>query len=190
MTNEELFQSLSLVLNQTLEKHLAPIHAEIADLKDRMTSIENEMTSIKSRMTSIENEMASMKGEMTSMKGEMASMQDDITSIKGEMTSMKDEMASMKDEMASMKGEMASMKDEMVTKSDLEHSENLILNELSRTHNIMLERTDSLRNDLNTVKQSVAAIKSNNELATLLTDKIVNHEKRLTKVEKEVAQIA
>ena len=169
MTNEELLQSFSIILNHTLDEKLAPIRSEIAVMKGEIASMKDDVSSL--------------KNDVASMKGEIASMKDDISSLKNEV-------ASMKDDISTLKNKVASMNSVMVTKSDLTQSENLILVELSRTHNIMLERTDKLRSDLDAVKQSVASVKSNNEYMTLLLGKIDNQEKRVANLEKEFAHIA
>ena len=63
-------------------------------------------------------------------------------------------------------------------------SENLVLSEVSRTHEIMLQRTDALKEDLQDVKRSIAVIKANDEMMSILLDRVDAQDKRLDKVDK------
>lgn len=90
-------------------------------------------------------------------------------------------------ELAPIRADIAQIKTTMVTKDDLAESENMILGELSNTHEIMLTRTDALKDELQEVKRKIAFMESNNELLTLALDKISDMDQRVTELEKKTA---
>lgn len=75
----------------------------------------------------------------------------------------------------------------MVTKDDLAESENMILNELSNTHNIMIARTDALKAELQEVKYRVSSLESDKDMLATVIDKMVEMDKRVTELEKRTA---
>ena len=75
----------------------------------------------------------------------------------------------------------------LATKDDLIASENLILEELSRTHNIMIQRTEKLEKDFREMRQDMAVMKSNNDQMSLLLDKVDGLGRRVAVLESRSA---
>lgn len=90
-------------------------------------------------------------------------------------------------ELAPIRADIAQIKSTMVTKDDLAESENMILNELSNTHNIMIARTDALKAELQEVKSRVSSLESDKAMLSTVIDTMVQIDKRVTELERKTA---
>ena len=71
LTNEELLQAISTMIDQKLE----PISGEISDMKGEISDMKGEISGIKSEISDMKNEMDNMKSQMVTKSDLQASEQ-------------------------------------------------------------------------------------------------------------------